>query len=117
MTVACCPHGDEYGSPHHMTQGGRIPAEPPVREPSEQSNEEDVMKKELAFRESNGVAVTLYWHSGTNRVSVTVFDAFNDELFELDADPSEALDLFDHPYAHAARRGSFPVAAAEPVAA
>ena len=30
------------------------------------------MKQELAFRESNGVAVTLYWHSRTNRVSVTV---------------------------------------------
>jgi hypothetical protein len=50
------------------------------------------MKQELAFRESNGVAVTVYWHSGTNRVSVTVFDACNDELFELDAHPAEALD-------------------------
>jgi hypothetical protein len=75
------------------------------------------MKKELAFRESNGVAVTLYWNSGTNRVSVTVYDAGNDELFELDADPAEALDLFHHPYAHAARRGYLPLLAAEPVAA
>ncbi len=75
------------------------------------------MKKELAFRESNGVAVTLYWQSAANRVSVTVFDAASDELFELDADPSEALDLFHHPYAHAARRGALPVPAAEPVAA
>jgi hypothetical protein len=75
------------------------------------------MKKELAFRESNGVAVTLYWQSATNRVSVTVYDAGNDELFELDADPAEALDLFHHPYAHAARRGYLPMLAAEPVAA
>ena len=75
------------------------------------------MKKELAFRESNGVAVTLYWHSGTNRVSVTVYDASSDEIFELDAPPAEALDLFHHPYAHAARRGFLPVAAAEAVAA
>jgi hypothetical protein len=100
-----------------MTQGGHIPTERPVREPSSQSNEEDVMKKELAFRESNGVAVTLYWHSDTNDVSVTVYDAASDELFELDADPSEALDLFHHPYAHAARRGFLPVPTAEPVAA
>ncbi len=75
------------------------------------------MKKELAFRESNGVAVTLYWHSGTNRVSVTVYDAGSDDLFELEADPSEALDVFHHPYAHAARRGFPPDAATEPVAA
>ena len=69
------------------------------------------MKKELAFRESNGVAVTLYWHSRTNRVSVTVYDARSDELFELDADPVEALDLFHHPFAHATRRGDLsPVA-------
>jgi hypothetical protein len=74
------------------------------------------MKKELAFRESNGIAVTLYWHSDTNRVSAAVYDAGSDELFELDADPAEALDLFHHPYVHAARRGLLPTLAAEPVA-
>jgi hypothetical protein len=65
------------------------------------------MKAELAFRESNGIAVTLYWHRSTNRVSVTVYDGASDELFELDADPGEALDLFHHPYAHAAHRGYY----------
>lgn len=75
------------------------------------------MKQELAFRESNGLAVTLYWHSGTNRVSVTVNDACSGELFELDAQPTEALDLFHHPYAHAARRGYLPSLATEPIAA
>lgn len=75
------------------------------------------MKKELAFRESNGVAVTLYWHRGTDRVSVTVYDACVDELFELDAHQSEALDLFHHPYAHAARRGAVPAATGLSVAA
>jgi hypothetical protein len=38
-------------------------------------------------------------------VSVTVYDALSDELFEIDAEPSAALDVFHHPYAHAARRG------------
>ena len=75
------------------------------------------MKRELAFRESNGVAVTLYWHSGTNRVSVTVYDASSDESFELDAHPTEALDLFHHPFAHASRRGQLPLLATEPLAA
>ena len=59
------------------------------------------MKKELAIRESNGITVTLYWHSGTNRVSVTVDDAPRGELFELGARPDQALELFYHPYAHA----------------
>jgi hypothetical protein len=75
------------------------------------------MKKELAFRESNGVAVTLYWHGAANRVSVTVHDACGGELFAIDGEPSEALDLFHHPYAHAARRGSLRAPVAEPVAA
>lgn len=75
------------------------------------------MKRELAFRESNGVAVTLYWHKGTNRVSVTVYDACSDETFELEAHPTEALDLFHHPFAHAARRGHLPLLATEPLAA
>jgi hypothetical protein len=75
------------------------------------------MKKELAYRESNGLAVTLYWHSGTNRVSVTVEDASSGELFELEARPAEALDLFHHPYAHASRRDHLSTAMAEPVAA
>ena len=52
------------------------------------------MKKELAIRESNGLTVTLYWHSGTNRVSVTVDDASRGELFELGARPDQALELF-----------------------
>ena len=64
------------------------------------------MKKELAIRESNGLTVTLYWHSGTNRVSVTVDDAPRGELFELGARPDQALELFHHPYAHAGRRSA-----------
>jgi hypothetical protein len=61
------------------------------------------MKIEIAIRESNGLRVTLYWHTHTDRVSVTVEDASRSELFELDGRPDEALDLFHHPYAHAGR--------------
>jgi hypothetical protein len=63
------------------------------------------MKREIAIRESNGLRVTLYWHTQTDRVSVTVEDASRGELFELDGRPDEALDLFHHPYAHAGRYG------------
>ena len=70
------------------------------------------MKKELAYRESNGIAVTLFWHSGTNRLSVVVHDWRNGDWFELKAQAGNALDVFEHPYAYAA-----PVACREPVAA
>jgi hypothetical protein len=61
---------------------------------------------ELAARESNGVSVRLFWSRSTNIVTVTVSDATNGEYFELVLDENErALDVFHHPYAHAAARG------------
>jgi len=75
------------------------------------------MEKELAYREGNGLAVTLYWNSSTDRVSVTVDDVCTGVRFELNARPDEALDLFYHPFAHAARRRPAAEPAAEPVAA
>ena len=61
------------------------------------------MKKELAYRETNGIAVTLYWHSGTNRLSVVVHDWQNGDWFELTARAENAMDVFEHPYAYASR--------------
>jgi hypothetical protein len=60
------------------------------------------MEKELAHRENDGIAVTLLWHSGTNRLSVSVYDWRNGEWFELEAKPGNAIDVFEHPYAYAA---------------
>lgn len=61
---------------------------------------------ELAFREQNGVAVSLHWIRGTNVVFVSVVDQRNGEAFELVLEPDErALDVFHHPYAYAAGRG------------
>jgi hypothetical protein len=60
------------------------------------------MEKELAYRENDGIAVTLYWHSGSNRLSVTVHDWRSGDWFELPARPENALDVFEHPYAYAA---------------
>jgi hypothetical protein len=60
------------------------------------------MPKELAYRENDGIAVTLWWHSGSNRLSVAVHDWRKGDWFELDADAANALDVFDHPYAYAA---------------
>jgi hypothetical protein len=63
-------------------------------------------RTELASRESNGITVRLFWSRSTNLVTVTVADAANDDHFELVLDEHErALDVFHHPFAHAAARG------------
>jgi hypothetical protein len=61
--------------------------------------------RELAHRASDGVEVVLVWHELTNELTVSVSDARSGAYFELAADADEALDVFDHPYAHAAFRG------------
>jgi hypothetical protein len=63
-------------------------------------------RTELMSRESNGITVTLLWSRSTNLVTVTVADAANDDYFELVLDEHErAMDVFHHPFAHAAARG------------
>jgi hypothetical protein len=61
---------------------------------------------ELMSRESNGITVRLLWTRATNLVTVAVADAPNGEYFELVLDEDEpALEVFHHPFAHAAARG------------
>jgi hypothetical protein len=59
------------------------------------------MQKELAHRENDGIAVTLWWDSCTNRVEVAVSDG-DDYSFALEVRPENALDAFQHPFAYAA---------------
>ena len=59
------------------------------------------MEKELAYRENDGISVTLLWHDTSNRLSVCVYDRRNGDWFELQARPQNALDVFEHPYAYA----------------
>jgi hypothetical protein len=61
--------------------------------------------RELASRAANGVEVVLFWHQITDKLAVAVSDARSGAYFELAAAPHEALDVFNHPYAHAAFRG------------
>jgi hypothetical protein len=62
-------------------------------------------RQELDHRHSNGIDVTLSWDPARNTLHVTVLDDAGDS-FELEVESSEALDVFHHPYAYAARRGS-----------
>ena len=78
--------------------------------------------RELDARMGDGIDVRLFWHPGTDRVTVSVFDSTNEQAFELLVDPARALDAFHHPFAYAASRGvpfAAPIRAhdEEPVAA
>jgi hypothetical protein len=61
--------------------------------------------RELAHRADHGVEVVLVWHQTTGELTVAVSDARSGAYFELAAAPEQALDVFNHPYAHAAFRG------------
>jgi hypothetical protein len=57
-------------------------------------------------RESNGITVRLLWSRATNLVTIAVADTGNEDYFELVLDEQEpALEVFNHPFAHAAARG------------
>jgi hypothetical protein len=56
--------------------------------------------KELAYRESDGIAVSLRWNRQTGDVSVLVEDSELGE-FLVPAAPEQALQVFHHPYAYA----------------
>jgi hypothetical protein len=67
---------------------------------------DETRQTELASRESNGITVRLLWSRSTNLVTVAVADSVNDDSFELVLEEHErAMDVFHHPYAHAAARG------------
>lgn len=63
-----------------------------------------IARKELAYRSSNGIDVLLLWNPASDTLAVLVVDE-NADSFELDVTASEALDVFEHPYAYAAFRG------------
>ena len=70
------------------------------------SSTDETRQTELAARASNGITVRLLWSRSVNLVTVTVADAANDEFFQLVLDEHDrAMDVFNHPYAHAAARG------------
>jgi hypothetical protein len=59
------------------------------------------METELAQRDSDGISVTLLWHSTTGKLTVSVRDRRTGEAFDLSAGTQNALDVFRHPYAYA----------------
>ena len=67
---------------------------------------EETWRTELMSRESNGITVRLLWSRATNLVTVAVADVASGDYFELVLNEHEpALEVFNHPFAHAAARG------------
>jgi len=66
----------------------------------------EAVPRELAFRAGDGIEVSLLWSALENRLTVTVSESRSGEQFALDAAHDNALDVFYHPYAHAARQAA-----------
>ncbi len=61
------------------------------------------MKTELDHRSNHGIDVRLLWDSETGRVFVTVDDARTGTAFTVEVGENDSpIDVFRHPYAHAA---------------
>jgi hypothetical protein len=75
------------------------------RRPTMTATLPNTARRELDHRHSDGIDVTLSWSPTRNDLFVTVRDTGGDS-FELAVEPYEALDVFQHPYAYAARRDS-----------
>jgi hypothetical protein len=64
----------------------------------------DDSMRELAYREGDGLEVTLLWDERCERLAVSVFDSKTGDRFALGAPGNRALDVFYHPFAYAASR-------------
>jgi hypothetical protein len=62
-------------------------------------------KRELAYRENDGLAVSLHWDPADDALTVTVLDRQTGEALEIPVADASPLEVFNHPFAYAARRG------------
>jgi hypothetical protein len=63
---------------------------------------------ELAVRENDGLAVSLFWSKAAGRTLVVVVDQMFGAEVHFDVPPACALDAFYHPFAYAAGPGLEP---------
>ena len=61
----------------------------------------DAKPRELAYREQDGLEVTLLWDPRSNDVSVEVVDRRTDSFVRARVPGRFASDAFHHPYAYA----------------
>jgi hypothetical protein len=56
-------------------------------------------RRELARRSNDGIDVTLFWSTASNRVTISVSQVRDATTLEFEVDGADALDAFNHPYA------------------
>lgn len=57
--------------------------------------------RELAYRQSGGIHVTLFWQETDDSLLVIVVDEPAGTILRLPAGRHNALDVFNHPFAYA----------------
>ena len=62
-------------------------------------------KRELAYRENDGLIVSLFWDPSDDALTVTVLDRKTGETLKIPVGDASPLEVFGHPFAYAARRG------------
>jgi hypothetical protein len=60
--------------------------------------------KELDYRTGDRIEVSLLWSPESGQLAVVVIDEVAGEEFAMEVEPSEALEVFRHPFAYADRR-------------
>ena len=66
----------------------------------------DNTRHELAWRESGGVEIALFWHTQDNTTTVDVHHSATGQTISFRVPPGQALDAFHHPFAHLVRQTS-----------
>jgi hypothetical protein len=64
----------------------------------------DMTLKELDFRAGDGFEVSLLWSEETGQLAVVVVDMAGGEEFAMEVEPSEAMEVFRHPFAYVENR-------------
>jgi hypothetical protein len=63
-------------------------------------------KRELAYRQSDGLEVSLLWNPRDDSLAVLVVDERLGVTLELPVGDESPLEVFHHPFAVASRRGT-----------
>ena len=56
--------------------------------------------RELAYRITSSVEVTLFWRKLDNALTLRLYEVATGIEFEFGVRPEDALDAFNHPYAY-----------------
>jgi hypothetical protein len=64
----------------------------------------DMTLKELDYRTGDQMEVSLLWSPESGQLAVVVVDKVAGEEFAMGVEPSEAMEVFRHPFAYADKR-------------